>query len=773
MSTALFSTMYGVLLKPLPFRNQNRLVVMWKADRKDASHVGELSYPEFKDWERQSNAFSTMAAMPTTAYGYEVDLTGHRNPVELVRTPVSARFFDVLGVHAALGRTFAASDDRVGAPPTVVLSHALWTDEFQSDLSLIGRPIRLSGEGYTVIGVMPAGFDFPPGAQLWTPLGINRDWMDRGATFLEVIGRLRPGASPRSAKSEIAAIITRVDAQYPDFADPGEFSLVTPLPAYVFGNSRPAILLLWAGSLLLLAIACLNIVSLLLARTLLREREIAVRASLGAAYRRLLRQFLAEGLVLSIAGIIGGCCAARILLGLARVFVPPGIPRFSSVHLNLVSLAFACGVAMVMATAFGCAPALVIAKRDLWYALGESGARSSGSRRGAFLRRTLLAAEATVTVVLLASAGMVVHNFYDLQRVPLGFVPRHVLTAQIRTPQMDPEQRNAFFTELLERLRSHSEVEAAGAVLLRPFEGAIGWDSQYQAMEQDTGDANRRPSANLEVITPGYFSAVGTPLVAGRDFRLEDDRLHPNVMIVSISLARSAFGGVQHAIGRQLGLVGAAAPAELDWRTIVGVVADAQYRRMGLTQGDIFLPFLQTRIPIRYLAMRTRTDPAAFAPVLREDVHAIAENLVVSKVQPMMQLIDLARTGPRFSMLLFAAFGIFAGVLAGVGVYGLVSDSAVQRRREMGIRMALGAQRRNILIVTMQNEMSAVALGGIMGLLCAIGLARVYARTLYGLHATDYLSAAMAFVVLSCVTLASSLIPILRSMKVSVARLLE
>jgi putative ABC transport system permease protein len=205
VSTALFSVMYGVLLKPLPFRKQDRLVVMWKADREDASHVGELSYPEFKDWERQSNAFSTMAAMPTTVYGYEVEHTGYGNPLELVRTPVSARFFDVLGVHTALGCTFTASEDRVGAQPTVVLSHALWADEFQSDLPLIGRPIRLSGEGYTVIGVMPAGFDFPSGTQLWTPLGINRGWMDRGATFLEVIGRLKPGASPQSAKSEIAA----------------------------------------------------------------------------------------------------------------------------------------------------------------------------------------------------------------------------------------------------------------------------------------------------------------------------------------------------------------------------------------------------------------------------------------------------------------------------------------------------------------------------------------------------------------------------------------
>ena len=772
-STALFSVMYDVLLKPLVFRDQNRIVVIWKAHRENASHIGELSYPEFKDWERQSNAFSAMAAMPTTDYGYEANLTGRGEPMELARIPVSASFFDVLGVHAALGRTFLASDDQIGAQPTVVLSHALWKGVFHADRSVIGKTIQLNDQGYTVLGVMPPQFDFPAGTQIWTPLGINSGWMGRGATFLQAIGRLIPGQSLQAAESDVATVINHVDAQYPEYADPGEFPVVTALPDYVFGNSKPAILLLWAASLLLLAVACFNIISLLVAGALLREREIAVRASLGATRWRLLRQFVVEAAVLSVTGAVAGCFVAEGLLALARTVVPAGIPRFSSVHVNWLSLLFACGVSIAIATALGCVPALIIVNRNLWHTLGESGARTAGSRRGAFLRRTLLGAEAAVTMVLLASAGMIIHNFYDLQHVPLGFEPENVLTAQIRTPKMDRDQANAFFTRLLDRLRSNTNVEAAGAILLRPFEGTIGWDRQYRAMGQTTEDALRNPTANLEVVTPGYFSAVGTTFLAGRDFTMEDDKSHPNVMIVSASLARREFGSVQRAIGKQIGTARATTPADQDWRTIVGVVADAQYRKMGITQGDIFLSFLQTGIPVRYLAIRTKADPMSLAPVLRKDVDALGHTLVVSKIEPMAQLIGSARTGPRFSMLLFAMFGAFAGLLACIGAYGLVSDSVVQRRREMGIRMALGAQRQNVLALAMRNEMAAVALGGCLGLLFCLGLAHVYAHMLYGLGATDYASVAVAFVLLCSVSWASSVVPAAKLIGIPIARLLN
>ena len=353
MSTALFSVMYGVLLKPLPVQEQDHVVVAWKGDPKDVAHIGELSYPEFQDWQRQSKAFAMMAAMPTTVYGYGVTLTGYGEPVELERTPVSAAFFSSLGAQAIMGRTFQESDDRPGTEATVVLHYSVWKNQFHSDPSVIGKIVSLSGQGYTVIGVMSPDFDFPAGAQVWTPLGLNAQWVNRGATFLQVIGRLKAGVSQQQSRDDIAGAMTQLAHQYPQYSEPGEFSVVSPLADYVFGNNKPAIVLLWAASLLLLTIACINITSLLLARAFVREKEVAVRVALGATWEHLVQQFLAEGLVLSSAGAIAGCAVARILIVLVIALAPHGIPRLSSINLNAVSLLFACFISIVIALGFG------------------------------------------------------------------------------------------------------------------------------------------------------------------------------------------------------------------------------------------------------------------------------------------------------------------------------------------------------------------------------------------------------------------------------------
>jgi putative ABC transport system permease protein len=765
--------MYGVLLKPLPVHQQDRLVVGWKGDPKDVAHVGELSYPEFQDWRRQAKAFEQMAAMPTTVYGYGLTLTGHGQPVELERTPVTGEFFSLLGVRAALGRTFEESDDRRGAEPTVVLHNSVWKNYFHADRSVIGKVVNLSGRGYTIIGVMPRGFDFPAGAQLWTPLGLNAQWDRREATFLQVIGRLKPGVSLEQSRNDFTDVMARVAQQYPQYSEPGEFAVVTPLTDYVFGSNKPAILLLWTASILLLGIACINISSLLLARAIVREKEIAIRLALGATAENLLRQFVAEGLVLSFAGATAGCAVARLLVASIIQLAPQGIPRLSSVTLNFFSLLFACGVSLAIALAFGLTPALLIMRRDVRDSLNETGTRTAGSRRGAFLRRSLLVGEAVVTLVLLTSAGMVVHNFYNLQRVRLGFVPENTLTAQINLANVDANHRKAFFSELLSRLKMHPEVNAVGAVLLRPFEGNVGWDVPYKVRGQDAYEAKKNPVSNFEAVTPEYFRAVGTPLLAGRYFAPDDNDKNQNVAIVSESLARRAFGDIRRSVGGQISLGSTDTPDEKgDWCTIVGVVADAQYRKLGVTQGDIFIPFLQTSVPVRYVAMRSNVNPASLVSILRQEVETIDKGIAVSKVGTMEQLVAEAKTGPRFSMLLFSMFGIFAGVLAAVGVYGLVSDSVAQRRREIGIRMALGAQRNNVLFLMIEGEMRAVTLGGLFGILFSVGMTRVYAHLLYGLQGIDFLSVATAFAILISVSLATSIIPTMTATRAPVTELL-
>jgi putative ABC transport system permease protein len=761
MTTALFSLTYGVLLKPLPFPQQDRLVVAWKGDSKDPGYVGELSCPEFRDWQAHSHAFEKLAAMPTTVYGYSVALTGFGDPLQVERSTVTADFFSLLGVQPALGRTFAPSDDNPSAAPVVVLHYTLWKNRFHADASIIGKAVDLSGEAYTVIGVMPPGFDFPAGAELWTPLGLNdRAWDNRDATFLQVVGRLKPGVSLEGAKADLVSVLAIIKAQHPEISDIPQFPVIGPISDYIFGDSKPAIFLLWSASLLLLVIACANITSLLLARAIVREKEVALRVALGATRGNLLRQFLTEGLILGLASALGGCVIARALIAVILRVAPADIPRLDSVELNVFSFLFAYAVSLGIALTFGLAPALLTMKRDLRDLLNEGASRIAVSRRSAFLRRVLIVSEVAVTMLLLVCAGAAVHNFYDIQQIPLGFTPEHTLTAQLPLANLDSAKRKAFFIELLNRIRSHGEVREAGAVLLRPLEGTVGWDAEYQARGQDVYDAKRNPIANFEVVTPGYLAALGTPLLAGRDFTPHDNEASQPIMIVSQSLAQQRFGSVSEAVGKQIKM--GRPEEEGGWCTVVGVVADAQYRQLGTLRHDIFLPFLQSNVPLRYVVVRTKTDPDAFVAVLRQEVRAIDKNQPVSKVRTMQQLVAGAKAGPRLSILLLGVFAFFASFLAALGVYALVSDSILQRRREIGIRLALGAQAGNVLLFIARGEMSAAFVGECIGLALSLAVFQAYGHFLYRARGFDFTSIAITFLILSSVTATACLFPVSR-----------
>jgi putative ABC transport system permease protein len=373
-------------------------------------------------------------------------------------------------------------------------------------------------------------------------------------------------------------------------------------------------------------------------------------------------------------------------------------------------------------------------------------------------------------MLLLVCAGTAVRSYYALQQLPLGFASENTLTAQLPLANVGAPARKAFFIDLLNRIRSHGEVRAAGAILLRPLEGTVGWDAEYQARGQDAFEAKRNPISNLEVVTPDYFAAIGAPLLAGRDFTSHDNDSSESVMIVSQSLAHERFGNISAAVGKQITLGG---PEEHGaWSTIVGVVADAQYRQLGTVRHDIFLPFLQTNIPIRYVVVRTKTNAESFLPVLRQEVGAIDKNQPVSKVRTMQQLISAAKTGPKLSMLLLAVFAVFAAFLAAVGVYGLVSDSILQRRREIGIRMALGAQSGNVLVFMTRGEMSSVILGELIGLALSLAAFRTYGYFLYRAPGIDLLSIAVTLLILSSITMVACLFPVFRATRARVSDLL-
>jgi predicted permease len=483
--------------------------------------------------------------------------------------------------------------------------------------------------------------------------------------------------------------------------------------------------------------------------------------ALGATSGNLLRQFLTEGLILALASALGGCVIARALIAVIIRVAPKDIPRLDSVELNVFSFLFACAITLGIAFTFGLAPALLTMKKDLRDLLNEGTSRIAITRRGAFLRKILIVAEVAVTMLLLVCAGAAVHNFHDLQQIPLGFTPEHTLTAQLPLANLDSAKRKAFFSELLDRMRSHSEVRDAGAVLLRPLEGTVGWDSEYQARGQDVFDARRNPISNFEVVTPGYFAALGTPMLSGRDFTPHDNEAGQPVMIVSQSLAQERFGSVYEAVGKQIKM--GRPEDDGKWITIAGVVADAQYRQLGVLRHDIFLPFLQTNVPLRYVVVRTKTDPEAFVPVLREEVKAMDKNQPVSKIRTMQQLVAGAKTGPRLSILLLSVFSIFATFLAALGVYALVSDSILQRRREIGIRMALGAQSGNVLLVIARGEMTAVFAGECIGLALSLAAFQAYGHFLYRGRSFDLTSIAITLLVLSSVTAAACLFPVLRA----------
>jgi putative ABC transport system permease protein len=475
-------------------------------------------------------------------------------------------------------------------------------------------------------------------------------------------------------------------------------------------------------------------------------------------------------LLLALASAVGGCLLARALLAVTIRIAPAGIPRLDSVELNLLSFIFACALGLGIAFTFGLAPALLTMKRDLRDLLNEGTSRIAVSRRGAFLRKLLIVAEVAVTMLLLVCAGAAVHGFHNLQQIPLGFTPQNTLTAQIPLANLDPAKRKAFFIELLDRIRSHAEVRAAGAVLLRPLEGIVGWDSEYQARGQDAYDAKRNPISNFEVVTPGYFTAIGTPLLAGRDFTPHDNDLSQSVMIVSQSLAQQRFGIVSEAIGKQIKM--GDPTEEGKWCTVIGVVADAQYRQLGTMRHDIFLPFLQTNVPLRYVVVRTKTNPDSFVSVLRQEVRSIDKSQPVLKVRTMQQLVAGAKAGPRLSILLLSVFAVFAAFLAALGVYGLVSDSILQRRREIGIRMALGAQSRNVLLFIARGEMGSVFIGECIGLALSLAAFQAYGHFLYRAPGVDFTSMAITLFILSSVTLGACLFPALRATQAQLRDLL-
>ncbi len=742
-ATAIFSVVYAVVIRPLPFPDEDRLVVLWKMDTVTKSPFVELAHPEFEDWRAQARSFSSLAAMPTTPYGYGYVLTGRDEPVLVESSKVTGRFFSALAITPELGRGLDESDDRPEAPKVAVLSHRLWRERFDSDPGIIGRVITLTGEPHVVVGVMPQVFEFPKGVDLWLPFATStnrRAAEDRGVVFLQAVGRLKAGVSLDAAEAELNAIIARVANDHPETEAGGHRVVITRLPDHLLGNARHALWLLLAATGLLLLIASTNVANLFLARATTRRRELALRASLGAGRVRVASQLASESLVLALLGGGFGLFLAKALTVWLVRLAPSDIPRIEDVTLQGTVLAFALLVSLFTALFFGLAPAFASARLNLGEAMREgSGGRHSLGRKGKRLRAALIAGEVAVAVVLLCGGALLLRSMVNLTSVDLGLERRNVLTLQLRPKgekYREPEAVRQFFRQLIEKLEDQPGVLAASAVLVRPLEGTVGWDAEYEGEGQAEGEARTNPIANFEVVTPHYFRVFGIPFRSGREFSPNDTMDRPRVAILSESLAKRLFGSPESAVGKRLKLW----PGSPDspFRTIVGVVSDVRYRELEEVRLDIYVPLEQSESAIiNHLALRTASDPEPFLATVRREVASLDPFQAVASVATMEDLVATREARPRFNAVLLNWLSGFALLLAVVGVHGVVAYSTAERTSEMGLRMALGSSASGILKLVIAEGMRPVLAGIAIGFSAALFLGRWIAALLFQVDPTD------------------------------------
>ena len=767
-NTAIFSVVHTVLLRPLPFPQQERLVMLWKRDTTANTAFVELALAEITDWRRQSQSFTSISAMPATVYGYGYVLTGRGDAVQLESAKVSGSFFSLIGAQTAYGRVFNESDDVVNGPKVVILSNRIWRERFNADPNIIGQNITLTEAAVTVVGVMPANFEFPKGVDLWLPIRTAipaRATESYGASFLTAAGRLKDGVTLAQAEAEMNTVVSRIAAAHPEMEASGHRIVITPLTSYLFGDARPALWLLLAATGMLLLIATANIANLSLARATARRREFAVRAAIGAGRFRLIRQLLSESFILALLGASGGLLLAQWLIKLLIRLAPADIPRIEEVGLNATVLLFSLIVTLLTAILFGLVPALTASRLDLNQILSEGGGKMSGERAGLRARSALLIAEVAVTIVLLAGATLILRSFVNLSRVNLGFDPANVLTMHLRVQgaKYNPQALREFFRQLIERIEAKPGVEAASAVLIRPMEGHVGWDTPFTLEGQSEAEARKNRVPNFEAVTPHYFRTFRIPIKAGREFSDQDTDQSQPVAIISQTMAKTIFGPGVDPLGRRLKLDF----RDSSWLTIVGIAGDVRYRELQDIRFDLYVPLTQWGAAfVNHFAVRTTIEPTALLDTVRREVAALDPAQAVTRVATMDQMVAANLAQSRFSAILLNWLSGLALLLAAVGIYGVLAYSVARRTGEFGIRLALGAQGSDILKLVIGQGMRLAAIGVGIGLAASFALTRLIARLLFGVSATDPLSFGMIALLLIFVALLACYIPARRATKV-------
>lgn len=762
-NTAIFSLLNAVLLRPLPYPQVDRLVTVWEDNSKYGFPVNLTSPANYKDCMTQNGSFEQLAATRALT----LNLTGGGDPEEADVVGVSSNLFSTLGVRPMVGRDFRPEEDQPGANRVAILSYALWMGRYGGDRGVIDQNIYLDNEPYTVAGVMPRGIDYPEnGTQIWVPIAFTpEDWARRASHFVRMIGRLKPDVSFAQAKEDMRLIGDRLGQQFPDAAISG--MVVIGLKEFLLGDVRTTLLLLAAAIGCVLLITCSNTANLMLVRAARRRREVAVRIAIGASRSRLFRQWLTESLLLAVISAAIGLLLAPLSFKLLKVFVPEGIATGAELTLDTSVLAFTLLVTVLTALIFGTIPALQSSRLNPIDGLKQGDERGAVGGKSRKLQKLLVIAEVSLALLPLIGAGLLIQTYARLRNVNLGFSPQGILTMRTSVAANkygSPEQRLAFFQEVLSRVQSLPGVESAGYINYLPLT-ARGVSKAFLVQGRPAPAAGEIPLALYRPVSPGYFETIKLPLTRGRYFD-QTDGPSSHVAVINEAMATKYWPN-DDPIGQQIVFAGSKQPPPM---TIVGIVGDV--KETGI-EADIrpamYLSYLQFTLPNLSpadLAIRTKSDPMSLAAAVRQQIWSVDPKQPISKVRTMNEIVDSEVRDRKANMWLLSLFAGIALIQAMLGVYGVLATTVIQRTREIGLRIALGATPANILRTVALDGMGPVLLGLAIGLGASVALGRFVSSLLYGITPTDPITMVIASVAVLAAGAVAILIPARRATKI-------
>ena len=764
-NSAIFGVVDAVLLRPLPFRDPSRLVVVRPTEPGRRDDIG-VSYPTFLDWRTRNHVLNGLSVFREDDF----TLTGRGEPAHLTGAVVSANMFSVLGVPPVIGRDFVPQEDQpIGTGLPIILSHSLWQNRFGSDPKILGQSLTLDGQTFAIVGVMPVGFQFPvqrTPVEFWTTIALDTQGptpmtSQRGAGYLDVLARVKPQVTIETAQTEMAGIQDGLNRQYPENRPKG-IRLVPEADAVV-GPMRQGLFILLGAVGLVLLIACANLSNLLLARATTRHKEISVRTALGATRWMIVRQLLAESALLATAGAAAGLGLGAWGIKLLTTLAPGDLPRITESGINLQVLIFTALVAVLTSVLFGLVPALAAAKPELAASLKEGGRSGTETLSRSRLRSALIVTETALAMILLVGSGLLLRSLLGLGRVDPGFAKDHVLTFGLDLPgRYKHPQRVAFYRSLLEQVRATPGVRSASAAFPLPL--SAGDVRTTLEVEGRPMKQSEFPVTTLHIIDRDYFRTLGIPLLSGRTFNLQDDAVGaiPNV-IISQRLARQIFPE-EDPIGRRIRPNISSGPGDAPVRVVVGVVGDVKAEGLGAPSvPESYVSYAQLPFAPMSVVVRTEIAPANLVPTLTSEVQSLDNALPLLHVKTLDEYVDDSVVGTRFETFLLGTFGVLAFVLTAIGLYGVISYAVVQRMREMGIRLALGADRAAILGLVVKKGMLLASWGAAIGLAAASLLTRLMANLLFGVGPADPLTFICVPIALIAVAMLASYIPARRA----------